>query len=577
MIGTEASPTDRGTMGRLEWLFGSGWNPRLRRGLFLILFPALVFAGTFRFDFVFDDNVVILGDPLVVRQFDVKGIFGSEVRVADVALGYYRPLITLLYRMDRAIWGLNPAGYHLSNLIWHLLAVLLVYRIALRTTGRIEGAWAGAMLFAVLPAHTEAIGWIQGRVDLVSTAFVLLALLALLRAREANGGSGWLWACLAGVTFLAALLAKESAVVLPLAWATWEVTAGGSSPWSQRLKGLALRFVPLGLAGIVYWLLRRWAVGGSLSFFEMSATPVALRGLAVLAVLAEYGRVLLCPDLGLNFFRTLRVAPTPMTLAIGLAVTLVLGGGLVAAWRWIRPLFPWVAWIPIMLLPPLLFILEARAPTQGFFTAERFLYLASVGWCVLLGSVVIGAAEGAKRAGPPRWESLILVGLILGYAGITLVRLLPWADPVDLYAAIQAQTNVPSRVRILVHNNLGEVYLGGGKFQEARQEFFAALRLDPSYIFPYNNLGVLAIREGRPAEARPWLETAIRLNPRYGEAYGNLGAAYEALGDLSAARWAYEQGLRVAPGSAWLTKGLDRVIAGGALRRAAPTVRRTSQ
>lgn len=67
------------------------------------------------------------------------------------------------------------------------------------------------------------------------------------------------------------------------------------------------------------------------------------------------------------------------------------------------------------------------------------------------------------------------------------------------------------------------------------------------------------IRQGQPTEARPWLETAIRLDPNYSEAYGNLGAAYEAAGDLSAARRAYEAGLRIAPGSVWLVKGLARV------------------
>lgn len=566
MIGQDSIPTDRRRLGGPDWLFGSGRDARTRRLLLLILFPALVFAETLRFDFVFDDNIVILGDPLVAKQFSPKGIFGSEVRVADVALGYYRPLITLLYRMDRAQWGLNPAGYHLTNLIWHLLATFLVYRLVVRTTGRLVAAWAGAMLFAVLPAHTEAIGWIQGRVDLVSTVLVLLALLALIRAREANGCAGWPWGALAGVTFLAALLAKESAAVLPLAWATWEVTAFGAKPWRQRLAVLACRFVPLALAGIAYWLLRRWAVGDSLSYFSMSPFPVALRALAALSVLAEYGRILLFPDLTLNFFRTLTVTATPTTLAIGLAVVVVMGGSLFAAWRWARPMFPWAAWVPIMLMPSLLFILEARSPEVGFFTAERFLYLPSVGWCILLGSMVAGAMEGYKRAAWSCWGLVILGGLILGYAGLTLIRLLPWADAADLYVAMQAQTNVPPAVRVLVHNNLGEVYLQRGELSAARGEFQAALRLRPDYTFSYNNLGVLAIREGNPAEAHRWLETAIRLDPRYGEAYGNLGAAYEAMGDLPAARRNYEEGLRVTPGSAFLARGLARVNAAASSR-----------
>lgn len=567
MIGQDSvSPDDRWA-GGLDWLFGPGGNARTRRLLLLILFPALVFAATVGFDFVFDDNIVILGDPLVLRQFNPKEIFGSEVRVADVALGYYRPLITLLYRLDRALWGLNPAGYHLTNLVWHLLATFLIYRLALQTTGRLVAAWAGAMLFAVLPAHTEAIGWIQGRVDLVSTTFTLLALLALLRARDAGGPARWRWAALGGLAFLAALLAKESTAALPLAWAMWEVSGFRTDRGGERLAGVTSRFAPLCLAALAYWFLRWWAVGTSLSFFSMSLSPAALRALALSSVLAEYGRILLFPDLTLNFHQTLMVAPSLTRLATGLAVVVVLGGGLVIAWRRARPLFPWVAWMPIMLLPPLLFILQARAPETGFFTAERFLYLPSVGWCILLGSLVAAALEHDKAIRRSCWGLVTFGAMLLGYAGLTLIRLLPWADAADLYAAMKAQTNLPTSVRVLVHNNLGKVYLERGELSAAQEEFEVALRLNPDYTFAHNNLGVLLIREGQPAEARRWLEMAIRLDPNYGEAYGNLGAAYEALGDPSAARQAYERGLRVTPDSAFLARGLARVNAESASPR----------
>jgi protein O-mannosyl-transferase len=563
----EQGPTaaDCRRLGVPSWLFGPEGEARTRRVLLLLLFPALVLAGTLRFDFVFDDNVVILGDPLVVRQFNPKEIFGSEVRVADIALGYYRPLITLLYRVDRALWGLNPAGYHLTNIVWHLLATLLVYQLALQTTGKIVAAWTGAMLFSVLPAHTEAIGWIQGRVDLVSTTFALLALLALVCATDQEGPAGWLWNAFAGLAFLGALLAKESAAVLPLAWCIWEVSATGKGPWRERLVPLARRFVPLGLAGLAYLQLRWWAVGASFSYFSMSMSQVPLRILALLSILSEYGRILLFPDLTLNFHQTLMVSPTPLTLAAGLAVVVVLGGGLAITWRRIRPLFPWVAWVPIMLLPASVFILQRTALETGFFTAERFLYLPSVGWCILLGSLIAPVIEGRRMAQAPSWGWMIFCGTLLGYTGLTLIRLLPWADSADLYVAMKAQGHMPTEARVLVHNNLGEVYLERGEMSAARQEFQAALRLKPDYVLGQNNLGVLLLREGQPAQARLWLEKAIRLDPDYGEAYGNLGAAYEALGDLSAARQSFEQGLRVTPHSAFLARGLARVNAEGAL------------
>jgi len=555
-------PMEQRGLGRVaHWLLGPGSQARSRRLVILILFPALTLAGTLHFDFVFDDNIVVLGDPLVVGQVGPHEIFGSEVRVAEVALGYYRPLITLLYRADRALWGMNPAGYHLTNLLWHLLATLLVYLVALQTLEKPLAAWAAALLFSVLPAHTEAIGWIQGRVDLVSTVLALLTLLALLRVGDVPGAAGGAWAWLAGVSFLGALMAKESAAPLPLAWLIWEASTPGNAGWRERLKKLSGRVAPLLMAGVLYWLLRRWAVGDSLSHFSMSVSPLLQRLLGLVAILAEYGRVLLFPDLGLNFHRTLTAAPSPSTLALALLVFGALGASLAIAWRYARPLFPWVAWVPIMLLPPLLFVLDSRAIEQGFFSAERFLYLPSVGWCVLLGYAVSIMPAGRGRPSGNGWGLVILGGLVLGYAALTWIRLTPWSDAADLYVAMKRQANLPANVRILAHNNLGEVYLQRGDFSAAREELSAALRLKPDYTFAHNNLGVLLIREGRPSEAIRWLETAIRLDPNYTEAYGNLGAAYEATGDLSAARRAYEAGLRITPGSAWLARGLARLTA----------------
>ena len=155
-----------------------------------------------------------------------------------------------------------------------------------------------------------------------------------------------------------------------------------------------------------------------------------------------------------------------------------------------------------------------------------------------------------------------LGALLLGYAGLTLIRLQPWADPADFYLAMRAQPALPREMRIFVHNDLGRVYLERGEFPAARVEFLHALELKPDYALAHNNMGVLLIREGKPIEARRWLETAIRLDPTRSDAYGNLGAAYEAAGDLPAARRAYEAGLRVAPTSAWLAQGLARVNAG---------------
>jgi hypothetical protein len=548
------------------WLFGLDRTAAARRILLLVLVPSAVFIGTLHADFVFDDNLVIFQDPLIVGPLRLGEIFESQVRVVDVTLGYFRPLITLLYRLDRAMWGLNPAGYHLTNLFWHLLATLLVYCIGSRTVGTAT-AWIAAMLFAVLPAHAEAVGWIQGRVDLVSTALVLVAFLALLRAREATGWSHHCHAALAGLAFLAALLSKESVAAFPLAWVVYECSTGEPTQRRRSLAGLASRLAPLFLAGLAYWLLRHWAVG-RLVGFPMSPFPVGERLLALLAVFAEYVRILLMPGTSLDFHVGLPARLPASLVAAALIVGSLLVGGLLWAWRRDRRIVPWTAWVPIMLLPPLLFISYAPATKVGYYTAERFLYLPSVGWCVLLALSIVRLLDGGSaRTG---YRLVILSVVLLAYAGLTVVRLAPWVDPIDLYVAMKAQPDMNEAVRVFVDNDLGRIYLDREEFVLAREEFLSALRLKPDYAFAHNNMGVLLIREGKPAEALPWLQKAIHLDPRYADSYGNLGAAYEAIDNLLAAQRAYEAGLRVAPNSAWLAKGLARVTAGVSPARRRP-------
>lgn len=443
-----------------------------------------------------------------------------------------------------------------------MLATLLLYRVALRTTDRIAAAWAGAMLFALLPAHAEAVGWIQGRVDLVSTTLLLLALLALLRARETAGRTGWEWVSLAGLAFLGALLSKESAAALPLIWAVWEVSALERDGWRKHLAEAAPRFASLALAMLVYWTLRHAAVG-ALVGFPMSIFPVGQRLLALLTVHGDYVWTLFVPSVALNFHVGLPAHLPPASVLIGLMVAGLLGGGLILTWRYARPLLPWMAWIPIMLLPPLCFTLYAPAPLVGYYTAERFLYLPSVGWCVLLGFLFARLMDTGESLGRASWGLVTFGGMLVGYAVLLLARLLPWGDAVDLYAAMKAQPGMSEAIRIFVRNDLGRVYLERGEFMAAQDEFQAALRLKPDYASAHNNMGVLLIQQGKPADALRWLEAAIRLDPVYANSYGNLGAAFEALDDLGAARRAYEAGLRVSPGSAWLAKGLARVTAVG--------------
>jgi len=545
------------------WLFGSGRAAGRRRLLILFLFPAIVFINTLSFDFVYDDNVVVLEDPLVTGPLQLAAVFGQPVQPLDANLGFFRPIITLLYRADRFLWGFNPAGYHFTNLLLHLLVTFLVYQVAIRSTRGVIASWSAGLFFSVLPVHTEAIAWIQGRVDLAPTVFVLVAALCLLRAREAIGIRVWVWSALGALSYVAALFSKESAATFPLVWAVWEISGLTKSYWRKSIPGVCIRMGFLAGSGLVYWVIRERVIGG-LTVFPMNPSPVAQQALGIIAVFGEYSRLLLLPDLSLRFLQDLSLRSDVFIAFGGAFALIVLGGGLAVLWQRDRSLLPWLAWIPITMMVPLLLVFYTYVPGITLFTADRYVYLPSVGWCIILG-VVISRFLKSKTSAQQGWRMVAFAALLIGYACISLVRLQPWADPIDFYRFMGRQPYLAARIQSSTHDDLGRIFLERGEYDRAREQFLTAIRISPGEASPHNNMGVLLIREGRSSEAKKWIEAAIRFNPKLASAYGNLGAAYEDLGDPAEAKAALEAGLRIAPKSTWLAARLADLTAGAGL------------
>ncbi len=182
----------------------------------------LAFANSFSNGFAFDDEAAIVGNPLIKRLADLPTLFTTHYWAGvrslqqgqDVSGDLYRPLVLATFALNYAVGGLNPFGYHLVNLVLHIAVCILLYEMARQFDLSQGTAIAASALFAVHPIHTEAVTGIVGRAELLMALGVLSALhwyrqgvgpLRLpLRSALASWGS-----------FLAALLSKEQAMVLP--------------------------------------------------------------------------------------------------------------------------------------------------------------------------------------------------------------------------------------------------------------------------------------------------------------------------------------------------------------------------
>jgi hypothetical protein len=340
-----------------------------------------------------------LADAWVLRAADSAAWWSPP----DLAVAYFRPLVTLSFLADQVLWGLAPWGFHLTNLALHAGTTLLVYAIARRLLRPEAAAFTAAALFALHPCHAEAVLWVSGRTDLLAGSASAAAFLLYVSSRRNPRHRD---AFLAGslLALAVALLAKEVAVCVPLLMLLYALWAPGEEPGWPRLKG------PL-LAGVVvalYLGLRRTALGGFAlpphPFVHGPGDPDALAHALTAPLLYLADLVLFVPPdpvVMLPWWRAHLLAFG----ALAVVSVLVLAGSVRRVREaWVRAFA--LAWVGLALLP--------SAPAS---VGERFLYLPSIGYCLLVGA---GVARLLERDAAGARRTLLATGAVV--ATVALAR-----------------------------------------------------------------------------------------------------------------------------------------------------------
>lgn len=496
---------------------------------------ALAFANTLANGFVWDDALLVQSNPWLDGPQHLGDIFGTHfwgfASRADLSRNYYRPLVHVTLMLCRAAFGLKPWGYHLVMLLGHVAVSGLVYRVALLFTGErsSEGrpgghlaALAAGLLFAVHPIHTEAVAWVASINDVALAVGLLLAL--YLMGTSAPGLT--LRCALAGLAFLAALLFKEPAVLLPGMVAVWDVARGGRA-WS--LRQWVGRYAPLGVALAVYAGLRLHALAGVARTVHHSSLGTVGYVVNALPLLAQHLGALVLP-LELNSFHVFEPAASPWAPEVLSGLAALAGLVIVAAvlWRRSPPALVALTWCLLPLLPVL------YIPALGSNTfAERYLYLPSVGFVLLVGMGL--EALGRRRV----VLGALAVGVLVGGVA-TARRNTVWHDNLSLWLDVQAKS--PEAPQI--HEGLGLALLDKGRVAEA----IAHLEHAPLDSAPaQRNLGVAYAREGRLADAERLLGQAVRLEPDNAGAWSNLCLVHKNLKQLERALEECGTAARLAP------------------------------
>ena len=498
-------------------------RPVLVGVLAVLAFSSVVPGG----GWVFDDHVLLernreLKKSSIWWQSFQRDYYSSSEVVGNS--GYYRPIPVLFNAMDMRVWR-NPArGAHLTNLLLHVVASLVLPLALMALGASTVAAWVTALVFAAHPVHAESVAFISGRVDVLAAIFLWGAMACAARRS--------IWATVGlGVCSLLALLSKEIAFVLPLllllVWRTTAMRNRWAPAWPRQ------QMITVVVVGLVVLLLRFTALGVFLPTTAHQARPDGALLLPLKSLLFALSSVF-------TPLRLISMEPDPqqlhaLRLLAGTAVAVALWG--TALWR-----LQMQAYLSKALAASgISLFLVLNVLPQETVLSERFLYLAS-GFLL----VPVGAwfAVAWQRASSTR--ILAAVG-VAAFVAILLV-LSQWRGSIwrtDVLVWRQAVHEEPQRG--VFWDRLGLALTERRSYNEAEVALTRAVELQPHNSNALHNMGVLLQSTRRPEEAVEYYRRAIAAQPGKLQTYLNLGQALMATRDYPAALEVLQTATRLKP------------------------------
>ena len=576
---------------------------------FVALATFLVFVPVMQNDFVTWDDY----DNLMNNQ-RFRGFGWSDIRwmFTTFHLGHYQPLSWVTFGFDYLLWGMDPRGYHLTNLIFHVANAVFFYFISRRLLAvaltmpddreswqlTVSAAFA-ALIFAIHPLRVESVVWATERRDVLSGFFYLWTLYCYLRVastREPTSRRRWLAAAV-GVYALS-LLSKATAITLPAVLLLLDIFP------LRRLQG-----------GI-----RDWFKPQNRSLWWEKLPFAALACVfAVVALAAQHstGALIALRHYDISF----RLAQSFYGLMFYLWKTL-LPAGLSPLYELPFDLDPWV-WIFLICTADVLtisfaaFFLRRRrpavlacwlyyvvtlSPVLGLaqsgpqLVADRYSYLSCLSWALLAGGGLLWIWPPSSAPGPNyewRFVTISVVGIgtlsILGF--LTWGQIGVWRDTRTLWEYAVAVTPDSSVAHYNLgktletegkadqamelyrravtrnpdnadaHYNLARLLARQGQQEEAISHYRRALEIKPDDADTHSNLGLLLALRGEVEASLDELQKAVQIDPKHARAYFNMGRIFARQGDLDRAEVNYQKALKLDPTEVEILLGLGNVLA----------------
>jgi len=484
----------------------------------IIILGFAVYGNSLNGEFIYDDLIVIRDNVFVKSWIYAPKLFTREIGAGTSArFNYYRPFAMLTILADYSFWRLNVQGYHFTNIVIHTLTALSLYWFVALLYGDRLLSLLASILFLVHPIHSEVVSWISCRADSMATLFVLLCFIFYIK--QLISGRAY-FSAMSLSCYILAILSKESALILPGLLLLYHYA------FKKKIKTAV--FLPMLGVAFIYFFLR-------LSVFKFSL-PANLNfaGLfqrfpGFFAAVTDYIRILIMP-FGLRVeyeggpfrFSDPRVAFGAITalLILSFAFTNRKRNSLV---------FFATGWFFVSLLP----VSNIFYPLP-FYMAERWLYLPSVGFFLILAGLLSFLYRKKKMRNV---IFIFIIALIVFYSGLTMQQNKYWQGLKKFYK--RTLKYAPNSAR--AYNGLGNIYYDAGKNDKAMEFYKKAVEADPYNARAYNNLGNVYYYTGRKGKAIELYKKSIEADSLYADAYFNLGNAYRDIGERQKAINSYKK------------------------------------
>ncbi len=527
--------------------------------LLLVITFAVFWQSTGHEFTVYDDNVYVRENLHVNTGLNYRNILWA---FTTIEASNWHPLTWLSHMLDCQIYGLNPKGHHLTNILFHIANTFLLWFLLFSATRKYWQSLFVAALFALHPLHVESVAWIAERKDLLSWLFMFGTLIFYTRYTK---NSRPLFYVLTLALYLFGLMSKPMLVTLPFVMLLWDFWPLGrlrlQAPPNENtrvsmrdpaptptLLHLILEKLPFFALSLLSSIVTYYAQSHGASVAGAHALPLTFRLVNALVSYAKYIVNMLWP----RHLAVIYPLPRTLTLVQAAVAAFILIGISLVVWRRTRvnPFLPmgWL-WYLGTLVPVIGFVQVGRQAM-----ADRYTYIPLIGLFIMI-SWGIPVLTGRSPYRRPFITAMAVI-VLAGSSVSTWMQLGYWKNDITLFThAIKVVKN-----NYVAHMNLGLAFFQRDKTEEAIKHYFDALFLRPNADDACFYLGLAFGVQGNLNESITFFRRAIEINPKFADAHYNLGVALARQGRLDEGIRHFTKALQIDPGLMEARKALETAI-----------------